>query len=98
MKRYAAVWRTAAAMLAGVVLTLAVQHISARWNRSADAASIDQLARSTMVNLVQALPWSGNKIRGVAGLGDGRTFIVHTDEQIFFYQLGFGATPTTTPR
>ncbi|MCX8036094.1 MAG: hypothetical protein N3D11_03355 [Candidatus Sumerlaeia bacterium] len=91
-------WKTALAMLAGAVLTLAVQSIGEKWTRRAEAASISQLAQQTMANLVGSLPIvGGDKIRGVAGLGDGRTFIVYTDTNINFYQFGM-ATPAPMGR
>jgi len=85
--------KTLLAMAAGAILTLAVQGLGERWNRRAEAASIDQFARSTMANLLSSLPFSGKgKIRGVAGLGDGRTFMVFTDDNIYFYGFGYGPT------
>ncbi|MBM3336065.1 hypothetical protein FJY63_15505 [Candidatus Sumerlaeota bacterium] len=83
------VLKTIGAMLAGALLTLAVQVVVGRWDRPAEAATIDQFARSAVANLISSLSWSGSdKIRGIAGLGDGRTFIVYTDKRIDFYQLG----------
>jgi hypothetical protein len=89
--------KTILAMLAGAILTLAVQGLSERWSRHAEASTLDQLARQTMANLLSSLPWTGKgKIRGVAGLGDGRTFIIYTDDNIYFYGFGFGPTTTST--
>ena len=81
--------KTIGAMLAGALLTLAIQVVVGRWERAAEASTIDQFARSAVANLISSLSWSGSdKIRGVAGLGDGRTFIVYTDSRIDFYQMG----------
>jgi hypothetical protein len=97
MVRKGEVVRTVLAMLAGAVLVLAIQALSGHATRQAEAAGIDDLARSAMVNVVQSIPWPGReKIRGVAGLGDGRTFIVYTDENISFYQF-VNPGPTTSP-
>jgi len=77
-------------------LTLAVQGLGARWTRQAEAASLDQIARSGIAQLIHSLPWvGGEKIRGVAGLGDGRTFIIHTDDRIYFYQF-FAGPPSSS--
>jgi len=86
--------KTVLAMLAGALLMLAIQSLGERWSRQAEAATLDQLARSTMANLIQAVPWVGSaKIRGVAGLGDGRTFVIYTDKQVQFYQIGYPGVP-----
>jgi len=91
--------KTVLAMAAGALLVLAVQGLSEKWNRRPEAATLDQLAAQTMANLVQTIPWvGGGKIRGVAGLGDGRTFIVYTDDKLNFYQFGFVPGPTTPTR
>jgi len=91
-------FHTILAMLAGAFLVLAVQGINERWNRKAEAATIDQIARSTLVRLIEAIPnVRGEKIRGVAGLGDGHTFIVYTDKDLRFYQFGYGV-PSSKPR
>ncbi|KPL08592.1 hypothetical protein AMJ85_08355 [candidate division BRC1 bacterium SM23_51] len=85
------------AMLAGALLVLVIQGLGARWDRQAQAASIDELARSAVARLIESVPWSGGeKIRGVAGLGDGRTFIVYSDDTIRFYQFA-GPTGQLTP-
>jgi hypothetical protein len=103
MRRYQTVLRTASAMLAGGLLVLAAQAIGGYWSRPAQAADIDNLARSALVNLQETLknPNSRQKIQGVAGLGDGRTFIVYTDSQIYFYQYnvpGVQQVGTSMPR
>jgi len=88
--RNASWFKMALAMLAGALLMLVIQSVGQRWSRQADAATLDQLARSTMASLIQAVPWTGSgKIRGVAGLGDGRTFVIYTDNQVQFYQIGY---------
>jgi len=88
--------KTGLAMLAGVLLTLAVQGLGGRWTRPAEAARLDDLARSGMSQLIHSLPWVGNsRIRGITGLGDGRTFIVYTDKDIMFYQFFSG--PISSP-
>jgi len=93
--------KTVLAMLAGALLTLAVQSLGGRWGRRAEAATLDQIARSGMsgvAQLIHSIPWiGGDKIRGVTGLGDGRTFIVYTDEKINFYQFYAGPTTSSTP-
>ena len=87
------------AMLAGAILMLAVQGLGERWSRRAGAATLDEFARSTMANLVSSLPWTGKgKIKGIAGLGDGHTFIVYTDDNIQFYQFNLGPTSSTPSR
>ena len=86
--------KTVLAMLAGALLMLVIQSLGERWSRQAEAATLDQLARSTMASLIQAVPWVGSaKIRGVAGLGDGRTFVIYTDTQVQFYQIGYSGVP-----
>ena len=98
MVRRESLIRTVLAMLAGALLVLAIQGLGERWNRQAGAASIDQLARSALVHLIEAVPRpGGEKIRGVAGLGDGRTFIVYSDDTIRFYQFGGRPVGQSTP-
>lgn len=82
--------KTALTLLVGFVLGVAVHGVGERWSRKADASSIDALARNTLAQLVQAIPTpGGNKIKGVSGIGDGKTFVIWTSDQIYFYQMAF---------
>ena len=79
------------AVAAGAALMLAAHGLMRNWNRPAGAATIDEMARSTMTRLISSLPWTGSdKIQGVVGLGDGRTFIVYTASNLQFHQMGIG--------
>jgi len=80
--------KTLATLLIGVLIGMAAQMLGARWSQKAEAASIDSLARSAIAQIVQAIPLpNGDKIKGVAGIGDGKTFVVWTNDQIYFYQM-----------
>ena len=98
MVRKESLFKMVLAMLVGALLVLVIQGVGERWDRQAEAASIDQLARSAVANLIDSIPKpGGEKIRGVAALGDGRTFIVFSDDTIRLYQFGYGSVAQPVP-